>query len=166
MSNVLLDALQSLEEGKTSARSLLAKVEEKAAQHADFNALAFTDWDAARKQADTLDQAASKGHRRGVLHGVPLSIKDLFGVKDMPMSAGCRAPLPAHLPLKGEFDSAPTKAWRDAGALLFCKTNMHEIALGITGENAWTGDVKNALDPAYQAGGSSSGAATATNSLE
>jgi Asp-tRNA(Asn)/Glu-tRNA(Gln) amidotransferase A subunit family amidase len=36
---------------------------------------------------------------------------------------------------------------------------MHEIALGATGENLWTGDVKNPFDPARQAGGSSSGAA-------
>lgn len=39
------------------------------------------------------------------------------------------------------------------------KTNMHEIALGITGENVFTGDVCNPLDPARQAGGSSSGSA-------
>ncbi|MCL4184959.1 MAG: amidase, partial [Burkholderiaceae bacterium] len=37
----------------------------------------------------------------------------------------------------------------------------HEIALGATGENRWTGDVKNPFDPARQSGGSSSGAAVA-----
>jgi aspartyl-tRNA(Asn)/glutamyl-tRNA(Gln) amidotransferase subunit A len=39
------------------------------------------------------------------------------------------------------------------------KVNLHEIALGITGENPWTGDVNNPIDPARQAGGSSSGGA-------
>ncbi|NDA56694.1 MAG: amidase, partial [Betaproteobacteria bacterium] len=51
---------------------------------------------------------------------------------------------------------------RAAGALILAKTNMHEIALGATGENIWTGDVLNPYDPAHQAGGSSSGAAVAT----
>ena len=51
---------------------------------------------------------------------------------------------------------------RDAGALPFAKTNLHEIALGATGENPHTGDVKNPFDPSRQAGGSSSGAAVAT----
>lgn len=50
---------------------------------------------------------------------------------------------------------------REAGALLFAKTNMHEIALGITGENPWTGPVRNAVDPSRQAGGSSGGSAVA-----
>ena len=49
---------------------------------------------------------------------------------------------------------------RAAGALVFAKTNMHEIALGATGENIWTGDVLNPHDPARQAGGSSSAPAT------
>jgi aspartyl-tRNA(Asn)/glutamyl-tRNA(Gln) amidotransferase subunit A len=39
---------------------------------------------------------------------------------------------------------------------------MHEIALGATGENPWTGDVRNPVDPSRQAGGSSSGAGVAT----
>ena len=132
MSNKLLSTLRSLETGDSTARSLLAVVEESAARFADFNALCFADWTHAKRQADALDEAARAGHRKGPLHGAPLSIKDLFGVKGMPMKAGCRAALPAHLPAQGEFDSAPAKAWRDAGALLFCKTNMHEIALGIT----------------------------------
>jgi aspartyl-tRNA(Asn)/glutamyl-tRNA(Gln) amidotransferase subunit A len=48
-----------------------------------------------------------------------------------------------------------------AGAIVFAKTNMHEIALGATGENPWTGDVRNPYDPARQAGGSSSGSGVA-----
>jgi aspartyl-tRNA(Asn)/glutamyl-tRNA(Gln) amidotransferase subunit A len=45
--------------------------------------------------------------------------------------------------------------------VIFAKTNMHEIALGLTGENAWTADVRNPHDPERQSGGSSSGSAVA-----
>ena len=50
---------------------------------------------------------------------------------------------------------------RDAGAVIVAKTNMHEVALGVTGENPWTGDVLNPLEAARQAGGSSSGSGAA-----
>ena len=48
---------------------------------------------------------------------------------------------------------------RQAGAIILAKANMHEIALGITGQNIFTGDVCNPIDLARQAGGSSSGSA-------
>jgi aspartyl-tRNA(Asn)/glutamyl-tRNA(Gln) amidotransferase subunit A len=88
---------------------------------------------------------------------VPLTIKDLYQVDGMPTAGGTRAALPA---LGGE--SVAVARLRAAGALPFAKTNMHEIALGATGENPWTGDVKNPVDPSRQAGGSSSGAGVAT----
>lgn len=53
---------------------------------------------------------------------------------------------------------------RAAGAVVIAKTNMHEIALGITGENPWTGDVRNPLDQLRMSGGSSSGSAAAVRS--
>jgi aspartyl-tRNA(Asn)/glutamyl-tRNA(Gln) amidotransferase subunit A len=87
---------------------------------------------------------------------VPVTIKDLFNVTGMPTAAGTRARLPD---FGGE--SLAVSRLRAAGALVFAKTNMHEIALGATGENIWTGDVLNPHDPARQAGGSSSGAGVA-----
>jgi Asp-tRNA(Asn)/Glu-tRNA(Gln) amidotransferase A subunit family amidase len=65
------------------------------------------------------------------------------------------------MPSLGALEAVAVARLRAAGALIFAKTNMHEIALGATGENAWTGDVKNPYDPARQAGGSSSGAGVA-----
>ena len=81
-----------------------------------------------------------------------MAIKDLFVVDGMPTAGGTRAKLP---PLGGE--ATLVARLRQAGALPFAKTNMHEIALGATGENVWTGDVCNPQDPARQAGGSSGG---------
>ena len=155
---VIAQARAAMAAGTTSASDLLANARELATAHADLNPLAWVDWDAAATQAAALDEQRTKLRSSNAdippLLGVPLSIKDLFSVQAMPMAAGTRAPLP---PLAGDESSFVTRLKR-AGALIFAKTNMHEIALGATGENEWTGDVCNPFKPAHQAGGSSSGA--------
>jgi len=78
----------------------------------------------------------------------------------MPTRGGTRAPLHE----LGTAEASLATRLREAGALIFAKTNLHEVALGATGENRWTGDVCNPFDPERQAGGSSSGAAVAVAS--
>jgi aspartyl-tRNA(Asn)/glutamyl-tRNA(Gln) amidotransferase subunit A len=142
---------------RQTSRALLEQACEAQERHRDLNAIAWVDWDAARAKADALDAAVQAGTPLGPLHGVPVTIKDLYNVAGAPTAAGTRALLPD---LGGE--AVAVTRLRVAGALPFAKTNLHEIALGATGENVWTGDVKNPFDPARQAGGSSSGAAVAT----
>ncbi len=152
----LREAAARIAEGTLSSRALLERAREAAERHGDLNAIAWVDWEAAGRAADALDAHVRSGSPRGPLHGVPVSIKDLYAVRGMPMAAGTRAMLPAV-----GVEAAAVGRLRAAGALPFAKTNMHEVALGATGENPWTGDVKNPHDPARQAGGSSSGAAVA-----
>lgn len=143
-----------------SATSLLQSARAQAERCADLNALAFVDWEMAQTTAQQRDAALAAGQAPGLLHGLPLSVKDLFPVRGMPMRAGSRAVLPAGW----AQEALLVTRLRDAGAVVFAKTNMHEIALGSTGENDWTGDVKNPFDPLRQAGGSSSGAGAAVAS--
>jgi len=150
------ETVAAIAAGRSSSRALLEAAREAHARHLDLNAIAWVDWDAAARAADALDAAARAGRPLGALHGATVSIKDLYNVDGMPTAAGTRAPLPV---FGGE--SVAVTRMRDAGALIFAKTNMHEIALGATGENLWTGDVCNPHDPARQAGGSSSGAGVA-----
>lgn len=152
----LRETVARIARGELTSRSLLDDAQAAAERHRDLNAIAWVDWDAARRAADAMDARARSGAPIGPLHGVPVSIKDLFVLDGAPMAAGTRAALPS---LGGE--ATAVARLRAAGALPFAKTNMHEIALGATGENPWTGDVKNPHDPARQAGGSSSGAAVA-----
>jgi aspartyl-tRNA(Asn)/glutamyl-tRNA(Gln) amidotransferase subunit A len=151
------ETVAAIAAGTTTSRALLESAHVAAERHRDLNAIAWVDWDAAAAAADALDAQARSGAPLGPLHGVPLTIKDLYEVTGMPTAGGTRAVLP---PLGGE--SVAVARMRAAGALPFAKTNMHEIALGATGENPWTGDVKNPVDPSRQAGGSSSGAGVAT----
>jgi len=147
------ELVAAVADGRARSRALLDDARLAADAHRDLNPIAWVDWDAAEAAADALDAAARRGAVLGPLHGVPVSIKDLYAVRGMPMRAGTRAALP-----DVGAESAAVVRLRAAGALLFAKTNMHEIALGGTGENPWTGDVKNPHDPSRQAGGSSSGA--------
>ncbi|MGQ9511343.1 MAG: amidase [Thermaceae bacterium] len=152
----LLSALHALKTGEKTPLDLLEEALDRARAYRDRNALVHLDEEAARKEAAALTQELKEGRPRGPLHGLPLTVKDLFPVRGMPTRAGTRAPLP---PLAEEA-RAVTRL-KEAGALILAKTNMHEIALGITGEVTATGPVKNALDPSRQAGGSSSGSAVA-----
>lgn len=129
----------------------------RATEVTDLNLFAHLDAAGALAQAAQLDREAAQGQQRGPLHGLPVTIKDLFNVAGMPTRAGAKATLPNITPAE-----APAVArLRAAGAVILGKTNMVEIALGITGENPWTGDVKNPHDPSRQTGGSSSGSAAA-----
>ena len=151
-------ALDAMATGKLSSRALLEQAEANAIKHKALNPIAFADWDRARAKANELDSLRKRlsdaGAAMPALLGVPLTVKDLFSVKAMPMKAGTKAPLPR---FDGDESTLVTRM-KNAGGLIFAKTNMHEIALGATGENEWTGDVCNPFNPAHQAGGSSSGA--------
>ncbi len=153
----LRETVAAIAAGRQRVQALLEQARHNATRHAELNAIAWVDWSAAAEEARRLDDEARGGRLRGPLHGVPVSIKDLYAVRGMPTHAGTRAALP---PLGADEASLVTRL-RAAGALVFAKTNMHEIALGCSGENQWTGDVCNPFDPARQSGGSSSGAGVA-----
>jgi len=144
--------------GRVSAEERLALAREREQAQRALNALAWVDWDSALADARELDRLARERPARcGPLHGLPIAIKDLFAVRGMPLRAGTRAALPD----LGRDEAEAVSRLRAAGALIFAKTNLHELALGATGENLWTGDVCNPFDPQRQAGGSSSGSAVA-----
>ncbi|MCS6847035.1 MAG: amidase [Anaerolineae bacterium] len=151
-------AASAVRAGNCSPVTLVEEALERIARFRDLNTIAFFDAGRALDEARVLEREARDGRIRGPLHGVPLTIKDLFNVRGMPTRAGTRAPLP---PIQPDEAVAVTRL-RDAGAIILAKTNLQEIALGLNGENPWTGDVKNPYDPARQAGGSSSGSAAAT----
>ena len=92
------------------------------------------------------------GQAGGPLSGLTFSVKDLFGVPGWPTRASTTAPLPP------VADSPLVTRLVQLGATLVGKTQLHEIALGITGTNPF-GGTPNPLDPTRVTGGSSSGAA-------
>ena len=91
--------------------------------------------------------------------GVRLAVKDLIDMVGEPTTAGCRAVAARATP--AERDAACLAGARAAGARIVGRTNLHELALGVTGINPWYGTPVNPLDPGLVPGGSSSGAAVA-----
>ena len=152
--------IQQLLDGRRELREELALIKARAEAHEELNAIAWVDWERAAEQADAAQAEVRALGAQALaarpLQGVFVSVKDLFNLDGAPTAAGTRAVLPD----LGRQSSVADRL-RAAGAIIFAKTNMHEIALGATGENRWTGDVRNPYDPARQGGGSSSGSGVA-----
>ena len=91
------------------------------------------------------------------LYGLPIVVKDNFNTKDFPTTSGT----PALERFVTNEDAEIVKKLRDAGVVIIGKTNMHELAFGITSNNEHFGAVKNPVNPLYFAGGSSGGTAAA-----
>ncbi len=109
------------------------------------------------RAAEQADRRRAAGHSLGPLHGVPLAHKDMFDVAGQVVRYGSR--------VRGTYRATGSatviERLEAAGALRLGALNMAEFALGPTGHNAIWGDCRNALDPDFMAGGSSSGSAAA-----
>ena len=90
--------------------------------------------------------------------GPVVGIKDTIDVAGVPTTAGSRA-LESALP--AEAHAEVVERLLAAGYRLAGKTNLHELAYGMTGINAWSGTPLNPRFPDYLPGGSSSGSAAA-----
>jgi amidase len=91
--------------------------------------------------------------------GVRLAVKDLIDMAGVPTTAGCRAVADAARPAAA--DAACLAGARAGDARIVGRTNLHELALGVTGINPWFGTPVNPQDPNRVPGGSSSGSGVA-----
>ncbi|KAF6524998.1 hypothetical protein HZS61_010793 [Fusarium oxysporum f. sp. conglutinans] len=105
-------------------------------------------------QARELDEALEKGgHLKGVLHGVPIALKDIHCVAG---HASTMAFVSGRNNIVSQ-DSAVVSALRTEGAIFFCKTTMPQSAMAIeTVSNLW-GRTLNPSNRDLNAGGSSGG---------
>jgi allophanate hydrolase len=90
------------------------------------------------------------------LYGVPFALKDNIDLAGVPTTAGC--PEYAYVPAQSAF---VVQRLIDAGAVPVGKANLDQFATGLVGARSPYGACGNAFDPAYVAGGSSSGSAVA-----
>ncbi|HEY5903568.1 MAG TPA: amidase, partial [Anaerolineales bacterium] len=91
------------------------------------------------------------------LSSLPLAVKDLYDTARIRTTAGTRF-FADRIP---DRDAAAVEKLKTAGALILGKTNTHEIALGVTNINAFTGNCLNPWDTKRITGGSSGGSAAA-----
>jgi aspartyl-tRNA(Asn)/glutamyl-tRNA(Gln) amidotransferase subunit A len=147
-------ALESLREGRTSPQ-LLAEACHRQIKRLNTTLNAFI---TVIDPQDALNaQIPSNGPLTNELRGVPIAIKDLFDTAGIRTTVGSKF-FAENIPQQDAFVVAKLK---QAGALVIGKTNTHEIALGITGNNPHYGTARNPWDTSRIPGGSSSGSAIA-----
>jgi aspartyl-tRNA(Asn)/glutamyl-tRNA(Gln) amidotransferase subunit A len=122
-----------------------------------LNAFITVAADDALAAARDADREIAGGRYRGLLHGMPLSLKDLIDQTGLPTTAASRVRA-SH---RATSDARVTSRLRDAGAVLVGKTNLHEFAFGTTTEDSGWGPARNPVDPTRSPGGSSGGSAIA-----
>ena len=113
--------------------------------------------DSALRQAKQAEREIARGRYRGPLHGIPLTLKDLYHTKGIRTTAGSKI-LADFVP---DADGTATERLFAAGAVLLGKTNLHEFAAGVTNDNPHWGTCHNPWKLGYIPGGSSGGSAAA-----
>ncbi len=152
--------LEALANGRvTSAQLVDAYLARMAAYDTAGPALNALLWinPGARTEAAYLDRERTAGRLHGPLHGVPVVIKDNFDLQGAPTTAGSVA-LAGNIAIADAFQ---VRRLKEAGAIILGKTNLHELASGITTISSLGGQTRNPYDPARNPGGSSGGTAAA-----
>ena len=156
----IADEQKAMAEGRVSSKDLveayLKRIEAFDQRGPRLNALITLNPNAVR-EAEALDrERASKGPR-SPLHGIPVIVKDNYSTADMQTTAGTMALL-GFVPA---IDAFQVRKLREAGAVIIGKSNLHELASGITSVGSAFGQVRNPYDPARNPGGSSGGTGAA-----
>jgi indoleacetamide hydrolase len=151
------DAVVFLRNGDLSAQSYARALLSQISRQRQLNAFIFLDEARVMDDAATADKQRASGAKLGPLHGLPVPIKDNIDTADAPTSAGTPA-LRTHRP---KLNAPVAQSLFSGGAFLLGKTNMHELAYGITSNNAGFGPVRNPYNNLLIPGGSSGGAGAA-----
>jgi amidase len=118
-----------------------------------LNAVVQVRRDAALREARAADAVPEK--HRGVLHGLPVTIKDSLDTA-LIVTAGGTQGRAGHVPTK---DATVVARVREAGAIIMGKTNTPDLTLSFETNNLVYGRTNNPFDPDRTSGGSSGGAA-------
>jgi amidase len=158
--STILEEQRAMTEGRVTAKALvqayLDRIEAFDRRGPHLNAVITLNPNALR-EAEGLDRERAVKGARGTLHGIPVIVKDNYGTADMQTTAGTMALL-GFVPPQDAFQ---VRKLREAGAVIIGKSNLHELASGITTVGSAFGQTLNPYDPSRNPGGSSGGTAAA-----
>lgn len=156
----ITDLQRAMAEGRATSKSLvqayLKRIEAFDTHGPKLNSLILLN-PKALQEAEALDKERAAKGPRGPLHGIPIIVKDNYSTTDMQTTAGSMA-LFGFVP---SADAFQIKKLREAGAVILGKSNLHELASGITTISSAGGQTLNPYDPTRNPGGSSGGTGAA-----
>jgi len=151
-------ALDMMNRGQLTSFQYMSAVLDRADQLQSLNVfISRQDRDRLLVEAIWSDLQRLFGRKRGPLEGLPIVVKDNIDSVALKTTAGTPA-LFSNQPVR---NAAVLQTLLDQGAILVGKTNMHELAFGVTCDNPATGAVHNPYDTTKIPGGSSGGTAAA-----
>ncbi|MEK9159177.1 MAG: Asp-tRNA(Asn)/Glu-tRNA(Gln) amidotransferase subunit GatA [Patescibacteria group bacterium] len=152
----IAEAHKGLQEKKFSAEDLLDACLAQVEKGKYLNNFVTVDAEFARAQAKAVDAKIALGEKIGILEGIPAGIKDLLCTKGMRTTAS------SHMleNFKPPYESTATARLKEAGYVLFGKTNLDEFACGASTETSYFGTSLNPWNKDCVAGGSSGGSAS------
>lgn len=154
----LTSLITALESGEVGAVELLDHHLERIERlDSAINAVITLEPERARAEASAIDDARVAGRPLGPLAGVPITVKDALATEGI-RSTGGAAELADHVPHE---DAATVTTVRDAGAVVFGKTNIPRWSGDYQTTNELFGTTNNPWAPDRTAGGSSGGPAAA-----
>jgi amidase len=170
----------AMKEGRVTSRELVTQYLLRIALYNSKLNAVITVNPNALSEADARDRERATGKVRGLLHGIPIALKDNMLTIEMPTTGGALA-FAGFIP---PYEATLTKNLQDAGAIIIAKTTMTELANWVAGGptpmpggyNGLIGYSMNPYDPrrdlradtfdgrpVLATGGSSSGVGTAAN---
>jgi len=150
-------AADYIRRGELSAERYAKALLDQYKAHTNLNAVTYIDEAKLAEDARAIDRSRAQGAQLGPLAGLPIIIKDNINTVGFPTTAGT-AFLKDYRP---KANAPLADILFKQGAILFAKSNMHELALGGTSANPTFGYVKNPYDLSRIPGGSSGGTAAA-----
>ncbi len=156
----LTEAAAQLRAKKVSSLELTTQSLERSKQlQPKLNAFLTFSEQEALAAAKLADENFAKGIDHGPLQGIPVAVKDLYYTKGTRTTGGSKI-FKDFVPT---YDAAVVEKLKAAGAVLTGKLGMHELAFGITSNNAHYGPIRNPWDPTRIPGGSSGGSGVAVS---
>ena len=157
MNSEILEIVNQVKSGKTTARKEVEKSLAAARKHEELHSLLEIFPEEALKRADEIDAKIAAGEKVGKLAGVPYVAKDNFLTTIGHTTAASKILENFESPI----NAIAIERLNNEGAILIGKANLDAFAHGGSTENSAFGATKNAKDQTRVAGGSSGGSAAA-----